>query len=272
MTIRARSIFILGVVGLVTSATVQEARAADPRLVRVVLLRVADRMSLALEMTGEPQKVVLRALSARALEIEAGPVSGFFSEERLAPASDVAFIRQVSIQKHTTTNRVSFVRARVTFDAPGVGNVRVVGRTLYVDFAPVTAPRREIPAVPRLERPQDTPRSQPVTPATVQSPAGNYEQAVRPSLARLAEIGPFLASAAATPSDGVLEAVGGTLAEVEQALRAMDVPQASRPAHHVLLSAVAAARRAVAPEFSGDRVAQARRALALLDAAKSEIH
>jgi hypothetical protein len=39
----------------------------------------------------------------------------------------------------------------------------------------------------------------------------------------------------------------------------------------VLLSAVATASRAVALDFKGDRVVQAQRALALLDAAKSEI-
>jgi hypothetical protein len=90
-------------------------------------------------------------------------------------------------------------------------------------------------------------------------------------VARLTEIGPFLASAAATPADDVLKAVSGTLAEVEQPLRTMEVPQASRTAHNVLLSAVTTASRAVAPDFKGDRVLQVQRALALLDAAKTEI-
>ena len=99
---RARIAILLALVGFSDTFTAREARAADPRLVRVVLLRVADRMSLALEMSGEPQKAALRVFSARALEIEAGPVSGLFREEQLAPASDVAFIRQVSIQRYTT--------------------------------------------------------------------------------------------------------------------------------------------------------------------------
>jgi hypothetical protein len=90
-------------------------------------------------------------------------------------------------------------------------------------------------------------------------------------VARLTEIGPFLASAAATPADDVLKAVSGTLAEVEQPLRTMEGPQASRTAHNVLLSAVTTASRAVAPDFKGDRVLQVQRALALLDAAKTEI-
>jgi hypothetical protein len=272
MTARARLILVVSIVGSLTPWMAGEAHAADPRLLRVVLLRVADRMSLALEMSGEPQKAALRVLSSRALEIEAGPVSGVFREEQMAPASGVAFIRQVWIQKHMSSNRAAFVRARVTFDAPGAGNIRVVGRTVYVDFSPVATFRPDVPRAPRLDRPQDAPQVQ--RPATVQAPAaatGSYEQAVRPLLTRLTEIGPFLASAAAAPTDDVLAAVSGTLAEVEQPLRTMNVPEASRPVHNVLLSAVATASRAVASDFRGDRVVQAQRALALLDAVKSEM-
>jgi hypothetical protein len=273
MISRARIAIVLTLVGCFGHLTALEARAADPRLVRVVLLRVADRISLALEMTGEPQKAALRMLSSRALEVEAGPVSGVVREDQLAPASDAAFIRQVSIQRYTTGNRVVFVRARVTFDAPGAGNVRVVGRTVYVDLTPMVALRPNLPSTPRLSRREEVTRNQQV--ARPQQPKSgsesSYEQEVRSVLSRLTEIGPFLTSAAKTPADDVLRAVGGTLSEVEQPLRVMNVPQASRPVHNVLLSAVATASRAVSPDFRGDRVIEAQRALALLDAAKSEI-
>jgi hypothetical protein len=273
MISRARIAIVLTLVGCFGHLTALEARAADPRLVRVVLLRVADRISLALEMTGEPQKAALRVLSSRALEVEAGPVSGVVREDQLAPASDAAFIRQVSIQRYTTGNRVAFVRARVTFDAPGAGNVRVVGRTVYVDLTPMVPLRPNLPSTPRLSRREEVTRNQQV--ARPQQPKSgsqsSYEQEVRPVLSRLTEIGPFLTSAAKTPADDVLRAVGGTLSEVEQPLRVMNVPQASRPVHNVLLSAVATASRAVSPDFRGDRVIEAQRALALLDAAKSEI-
>ena len=273
MISRARIAILFALVACVGHFTALEARAADPRLVRVVLLRVADRISLALEMTGEPQKAALRVLSARALEVEAGPVSGVVREDQLAPASDAAFIRQVSIQRYTTGNRLAFVRARVTFDAPGAGNVRVVGRTVYVDLTPMVGLRPNLPSAPRLSRGEEVTRNQQV--ARPQQPKSgsqsSYEQEVRPVLSRLTEIGPFLTSAAKTPADDVLRAVGGTLSEVEQPLRVMNVPQASRPVHNVLLSAVATASRAVSPEFRGDRVIEAQRALALLDAAKSEI-
>ena len=273
MISRARIAIVLALVGCFGHLTALDARAADPRLVRVVLLRVADRISLALEMTGEPQKAALRVLSARALEVEAGPVSGVVREDQLAPASDAAFIRQVSIQRYTTGNRVAFVRARVTFDAPGAGNVRVVGRTVYVDLTPMVALRPNLPSAPRLSRGEEVTGNQQVVRAQPPKSGSqsSYEQEVRAVLSRLSEIGPFLTSAAKTPADDVLRAVGGTLSEVEQPLRVMNVPQASRPVHNVLLSAVATASRAVSPDFRGDRVIEAQRALALLDAAKSEI-
>jgi hypothetical protein len=282
MISRARIAIVLTLVGSFGHLAALEARAADPRLLRVVLLRVADRISLALEMTGEPQKAALRVLSARALEVEAGPVSGVVRDDQLAPASDAAFIKHVAIQRYTTANRVAFVRARVTFDAPGAGNVRVVGRTVYIDLTPMVTLRPPLPSAPRFsrreqmpqnQRREEIPRNQQV--ARVQQPRSgsqsSYAQDVRPVLSRLTEIGPFLASAAKTPADDVLRAVGGTLSEVEQPLRAMNVPEASRSVHNVLLSAVGTASRAVAPDFRGDRVVEAQRALALLDAAKSEI-
>jgi hypothetical protein len=273
MKARSRLAVVLGIASCFVSLTAQEGRAAEPRLMRVVLLRVADRMSLALEMTGEPQKAALRVLSDRALEIETGPVSGLVKEEQLAPAYDGAFIRQVSIQKYTNANRAAFVRARVMFNAPGAGNVRVVGRTVYVDLTPMVALRPNLPPAPPLSRREEVTRNQQA--ARVQQPKSgsqsSYEQEVRSVLSRLTEISPFLTSAAKTPADDVLRAVGGTLSEVEQPLRVMNVPQASRPVHNVLLSAVATASRAVSPDFRGDRVIEAQRALALLDAAKSEI-
>ena len=100
--------------------------------------------------------------------------------------------------------------------------------------------------------------------------ADQYEQAVRPFVARFIEIGPFLSSAAASPTDDVLALSrgprrGGTPAPGDGR------SQASRPLHNIVLSAVTTASRAFARDFTGDRVAQVQRALALLDAARSEI-
>jgi hypothetical protein len=269
---------------LVTALTAGMAPAADaaePRLVRAVLLRVADRMSLALEMTGEPERASLRVLSATVIEIEAGPVSGRITDEQLAPSVN-AFVRQVSLQKYTAPNRLSFLRARVMLDAPVGGNVRVVGRTIYLDLAPTSPSRPALLAAgpppvrdtqPQIQRAAPVAAPPVAVPPVAVAPSRrtSYADAVVPHVTRLTEIAPFLLSATATPAPDVLEAVGRTLTAVEVPLRGLDVPAASRPAHNLLMSAVANAQRAVATDFSGDRASQARRAIALLEAAKVEV-
>lgn len=273
MTLRIGAL-IAGVM-IATGAMAAEAHASEARLVRVVLLRTDDRISLALEMTAEPQKAVLRALSATVLEVEAGPVVGPVREMQLEPSASVPVIRYVSLRQHNGANRALFVRARVMLRAPGRGNIRVVGRVVYVDFATSAPPRPAFPEAfmaalePQPDAPPRVARVKP-EPAPVAGglQASGYQDAVGPFVARLTEIRPFLLSAASTPADAVLEAVGRTLTDVEGPLRAMNVPRASRPAHDLLTSAVETAARAVAPDFRGDRVAEAHRALALIDAAK----
>lgn len=278
----SKRLFAALLMASLTSATAPSTHAAEPRLVRAVLLRVADRISLALEMTGEPEKASLRVLSATVVEIEAGPVSGRITDEQLAPSVN-AFVRQVSLQKYTAPNRLSFLRARVMLDAPVGGNVRVVGRTIYLDLAPTSPSRPALPvalppvreAAPQLQQaarvPAAPPRVNASGSAAASSRRSSYADTVAPHVTRLTEIAPFLLSATATPAPEVLEAVGRTLTAVEVPLRAIEVSPASRPAHNLLMSAVASAQRAVAPDFTGDRASQARRAVALLEAAKVEV-
>jgi hypothetical protein len=67
----------------------------------------------------------------------------------------------------------------------------------------------------------------------------------------------------------VLKAVGSTLVGIQGLLLSVDVPAESKHAHDVLSSAVAAAVTAVSPTFSGDRTAQVRQALSLLEQARA---
>jgi len=111
------------------------AEAANARAVRVTLLRSGDRMTLAIEMTAEPQKAVLRKLSPTVLEVETGPVAAPVRGLQLAPsAAGVPAITHVSIREYRARNRPSFVRARMTLGQPARGNIRVVGRVVYVDL------------------------------------------------------------------------------------------------------------------------------------------
>jgi hypothetical protein len=98
-----------------------------------------------------------------------------------------------------------------------------------------------------------------------------YRQAIGPVFARFEEIQPFLRSAVSTPTPEVLAAIAGTFAELEQTLRAADVPHSSQGAHGLLLSAVQLARGAVSPSYSGDRMTQVREAMAQFQAAKAQL-
>jgi hypothetical protein len=98
-----------------------------------------------------------------------------------------------------------------------------------------------------------------------------YRQAIGPVFARFEEIQPFLRSAVATPTPEVLAAVAGTFAELEQTLRATDVPRTALAAHGLLVSAVQLARGAVSPSFTGDRMTQVREAMAQFQAAKAQL-
>ena len=82
-------------------------------------------------------------------------------------------------------------------------------------------------------------------------------------MARLAEIGPFLLSATKAPAPEVLGALGQTLTSVQESLRAIEAPSAAAPSHALLLSAVDHAKQSVDRDFSGDRAARARQAIAL---------
>ena len=245
---------------LSTAAT----EAAESRLTGVSLLRSGQRVSVAVGMTTEPQKVVMRNVAPTIIEVEVGPISGRIDSQQLTPAVDVPFVAQVSLREFTAAQRRTFVRLRMTLRSPSRSNVRVVGGTVYVDFSELPSPPKRLPSRPTI------PTKNHLTAAlSTPSVEVSYRQAIEAPVTRLAEVGPFLMSAAGAPSPEVLAAVGQTLTTVHDSLRTLSVPSEAAPAHHLLTSAVVLATRAVAADFNGDRVAQARRALQLIDDAKA---
>ena len=263
MSLDPRAVLV-GLLLLATAPFTTISQAADSRLKGVSLLSSGSRVSVAVDLTSEPNKVIMRNVTPTILEVEVGPISGRVDSQQLTPAVDVPFVAQVSLKEFTAPQRRTFVRLRMTLRGASRSNVRISGGTVYVDFAELPSRRQLLPSRPT---PAATDR---LTEAASKPGEGvSYRQAITEPVARLAEISPFLMSAAGAPSPDVLDAVGHTLTTVHDTLRALEVPTAAAPAHNLLTSAVVLATRAVAADFNGDRVAQARRALALVDDAKA---
>jgi cell division septation protein DedD len=198
------------------------------------------------------------------------------------------------------------VRARLTLTEAANAAVRTVGRRVYVDVsrrpapaaepspvmpeaAPLVATTRPTesapPALAAAARPAPQASRQAAPAATASAaptagPAGGrgsaadaasletYRAAIEPVFARFEAIQPFLRSAVASPTPEVLAALGGTFGELEQTIQGVKPPKDALASRGLLISAVQLAKGAVAPNFTGDRVAQVREATAQFKAAR----
>ena len=246
--------------------------ADDAKFERLVLLPSSDRVSLVFEMTGEPREVSTRRISSALLELEAGPIVTPVAAASFAAPAGIRFVGGVTIAGAAAPRGGAYLRARITLLETSRSTVRVVGRRVYIDFSadgpmrvrqPASALARRMPSAP-------SPAAAPVMPVLA-PPAGTYQTAVAPAIARLEELAPFLVSAANSPSAPVLKAISDTLSTISQTVGLVEVPEGSRRAHGLLSSAIAVASGAVDPSFSGDRASQARQALTLLDQAKAAL-
>ena len=243
---------------------VAESRPEDRR---AVLLRSADRVSLVLQLAEEPKKVLTRQLEDSTLEIELGPVVSEQPAARLNASADMPVVSRVDLQSVTSGGRDPFMRARIGLRDNNRSDVRVVGRRVYVDFAPAFTEGRLKPAptsdvAAGFSRPAR--EAAPVTPSPAPTVAPvDYEAAIQPVLAQLTESERFLLSATTSPTPEVLAALERMLSDLQTTLRAIDAPPAAKESHVLLIAAMSQARRAVERDFSGDRVMQARQAIAL---------
>lgn len=244
---------------------------AEARLQNVSLLQARDRVSLVFELTGEPEDVSTRRVSAAVLEIDAGPVVAPARPTSFLAPPGVRFVMGVSIQG--ASGAAGRLKARITLVERARSSVRVLGRRVYVDFS--SDPQPVTPGLP--ERPASGPAPRASAPAVAAPPAvppapprgAAYREAVQPAVERFEQLTPFLVSAAASPSEPVLKAINSTLVGIQALLTTIDVPAESRTAHDLLSQAMATALASVNPAFGGDRAAQARQAQSLLGQAKS---
>ena len=270
----------------------------------VVLVAAPGRLAVAFELSEEPQQVSGRRVDSTtfAVTTSAGPL--IEAQEWNAP-SDVQLVKHVSVA--ADPRGLQGLEAFVTVAENAIATVRLQGARVYVDVsraqlefdehpaapAPVQAAAEPAPAPVRAAVPAVAPpaRSVAVPRPSAPTQAGHaasavagprmgaaspgdvnqYRQAIGPVFARFEEIQPFLRSAVATPTPEVLAAISGTFAELEQTLRATDVPRTALAAHGLLVSAIQLARGAVSPTFTGDRMTQVREAMAQFQAAKAQL-
>ena len=267
----------------------------------VVLVAAPGRLAVTFELAAEPQQVSGQRVDATTFVVTTSAIDQpIQSQEWNAPA-DVQLVKHVSVA--ADPKGAHGLDARVSVAENAVATVRVEGSRVYVDVSraqldfderqtpramnaaraqPVFAPRAAEPvrAAPAPEPAAGAALAPAPQPATVAAgapgPAGEsaaYRQAIGPIFARFEEIQPFLRSSVATPmpTPEVLAAVAGTFAELEDALRATEVPRNVQGAHGLMTSAVQLAKGAVAPTFRGDRMTQVREAMAQFQAAKAQL-
>lgn len=249
------------------------AHAADARFQHISLLTARDRVSLVFELSGEPQNVATRRISAAVLELDAGPVVMPARPTSFMAPPGVRFVMGVSIQGGNGT--AGRLKARITLVERARSAVRVVGNRVYVDFSSDTQPevqqtqRAASVTAPKVTAPSTAPAVPAAPAATTTLARDTYRAAVQPAVERFDELTPFLLSATASPTEPVLKAISSTLVGMQGLLLSVDVPAESKPVHDILSSAVAAAVTSVSPTFSGDRTAQVKQALGLLEQAKA---
>lgn len=257
---------------LVLTLTGHIAGAAETRFQHVSLLAARDRVSLVFELTGEPQNVATRRISAAVLELDAGPVVMPSRATSFMAPPGVRFVMGVSIQGGDAVP--GRLKARITMLERVRSAVRVVGNRVYVDFSPESEPASKQPMQAAERQPVPlAPAAAPVANATPAASSSSmrdaYRATIQPAFDRFEQLTPFLLSATASPSEPVLKAVGSTLVGIQGLLQSVDVPADARRVHDAVSSAVASALTAVSPTFGGDRTAQAKQALGLLEQAKS---
>jgi len=250
----------LGVAALLAGSP---AFAANARLERVLLLPVADRSSVVLELTAEPRQVSTRRISDSVFEVEAGPgIDGAVPQTLKAPAN-VRFIDSV-IVRVMPTHAGPVVRARIIMTTAARAVVRTAGRRVYVDVSPALPMPATPAAAPAQAARGEMATDKPAAGAPKSTPEDAYRTAVRPVVSQLKELGPFLMSASGG-DPGVSNAVLPALASARASLAALQAPELARGSHTMVLTAVDRILRALAPDFTGDRPTVVRQSVTTID-------
>jgi hypothetical protein len=273
-----------------------EATATDPGL---LLLGAPDRLSLVLELQSEPRQVTSARPDAATLQIDAGPMATAANPQQWSAPDGVHLLHTVSIETLAAQGGLNYLRARVVLPEFAKANVRTEGKRVYVDLTwPLDAevgraPKRTTFAPGSVIRDSGSEtrdsgvgiRSSTVAQGApsivgirdsgtgVRNNSGSktqdsqYREEIEPIHRRISELKPFLLSASQSGSPEVYRALDQTLATLEASLVGMSVPAPEVGQHQLLIAATRTARKGLEPGFSGDRLANAQRAIPMFDGA-----
>lgn len=141
--------------------------AADGIVNRIVMLPLADRTTIVVELNAPVERVEDVQADSTMVVIEAGPVRGAVQPQELKPAVASRFFSGLTVTGVTRPDGSAFVRLRMALGAAAQHRLRSTGSRIYVDLAepgpaapPVQpAPVRAAPvkAAPRTPKAQEAP-------------------------------------------------------------------------------------------------------------------
>lgn len=248
---------------------IASAAAADtPRLQRVVLLPVAGRVSIVLEMSGPPASVTSRRISGDLVEVDAGPALVDHPQALTIPAATPLVSMVLIDSTGTATGTAPTLRARITLRDAAESAVRIQGTRVYIDFS-----NADTGSAPSLTPAVAAPRahSQPAVPARAAVHTDDERAKLAASMERFGELLPFLTSAASAPTPQVLAALAAPTASLARSVDGLSRAGTLGPAEGLFASAMAAAVKAADESYRGDRMEQIRQAAIFFDQARREM-
>ena len=223
----------------------------------LVLVGAPGRVSLAFEMRSQPRRVVASRTDGTTLQVEIGPLDGRIEAQSWNAPAGVHLIRGVAVEEFESPAGPTYARATLIVPEFARANTRIEGRRVYIDLTwpeTATAERGR-----RIEKSAAT-RSVAAAVVGAATPAGAREPELPPAvdvanlLDRCERVLPFVQSAAKTPSPEVLQALAPLVAELSA--------EADQAGIADLQAAMTAARQAIDPAFTGNRIVEAERAAA----------
>jgi hypothetical protein len=252
-----------------------DAFAAEPSLMRVMVVPSVGQLSLVVELSDEARRVSTEQTSATELMLEAGPIALPVQRQILSAPSGLALLQQVAVAESVTENHDHQLEVRITMKRSAASTVRVVGRRIYIDFAVADAGMPAAPSRQFLTTAAQEQHQPGVAPATNRAPVTGTasRQALSDAASKFERIRPFLMSAttAPAPNPTVLSAVSDAITDVRQSLQSVHPAAADAGSLQMLTSAVTMAAEAVSADFHGDRASRAQQSLAVFAAAKAQI-